>query len=88
MPSFVRAISLIPKPNFSNAEIIAMCSLPVPETKLTATSVSFIFNFNWSPIWFLNSFRPCVESTIMKSAGFSGVKFSLPKSFVIRITFF
>ena len=50
MPSFVRAISLIPKPNFSNAEIIAMCSLPVPETKLTATSVSFIFNFNWSPI--------------------------------------
>jgi len=61
-----------------------MCSLPIPEMRLTATSVPFRWFCNWPLMSLRNSSVPLRLSTMTKFAFFSGWKFSFPNSLQTR----
>ena len=78
----------MPKPNLRIAAVIAMCSLPVPETKLSAISVPDNLPCSLSIISSRNTSIAFALSTIIFSCSCVEEKFSLPNSLVITNTLF
>lgn len=57
-------MNLIPTPSFISADIIAVCSFPVPEFMFIATS--------WNPIFFVNSFSSWIILSLSICVGSCG----------------